>query len=290
MIFTDGTFLDLSRKFTWRNEDRRKIISFLKEELNDQSKKVLEVGCGNGIITKSFAQQALNSTFIGIDIQGDLIDQARRECDLENLTYETVDFCKEEYENEYDVIYSHFLLVDCKQADKILENMYKALKIGGTICCFEPFYQTDGLNSYMPFLNEKEKSKLRELSRELLIDIPRKNGISRDYAASIPNRFYAMRLSHIEIEIIPTYELSEKYDVYRKRFILSQAKEIMKDRQAYREKIYTSKLYSQLTQEQLDDYCNIQLKIVEEIVSNPKAFFSYRIFSAGSMLAIKGVR
>ena len=50
------------------------------------------------------------------------------------------------------------------------------------------------------------------------------------------------------------------------------------------------KVYSQLNQEQKDDYCEIQLKIVEEIVTNPKAFFSYRIFSAGSMLAIKGVK
>ena len=289
MIFTDGTFLNLSRRFTWREKEISKILSFLKEEL-EQPKKVLEVGCGNGIITKGFAKLAANCTFTGIDLQEDLITQARRECDLENLTYENVDFCKGEYKKEYDIIYSHFLLVDCKEPDNILENMYRGLKKGSIICCYEPFYQTDGLNSYIPFLSETEKSKLRELSRVLLIDIPRENGIYRDYAVSLPNRFYSLGLNNIEIEIIPTYELSEKYDVYRKRFILSQAKEIMKDKQVYREKICSGKLYSQLNQEQKDDYCEIQLKIVKEIVTNPKAFFSYRIFSAGSMLAIKGVK
>lgn len=106
-----------------------KIISELKLR-GDES--VLDLGCGDGVLTSQFAEILPNGFVLGIDASQGMIDEAGK-IKKHNLRFETSDINKINFTNEFDLVFSNAALHWIKDHELLLSNVYKSLKKGGII-------------------------------------------------------------------------------------------------------------------------------------------------------------
>lgn len=114
---------------THQKEWGQKIVNDLNLNGNE---RVLDLGCGDGEITLQIAQYVPNGEVIGIDASKGMIDAAV-EKKKGNLKFNLMDINELSYENEFDVIFSNATLHWIKNHEKLLENVYRALKPKGRI-------------------------------------------------------------------------------------------------------------------------------------------------------------
>jgi ubiquinone/menaquinone biosynthesis C-methylase UbiE len=110
----------------------------LRQKL-DQGAKLLEIGCGRGVLLTQLAQAFGNSTFVGVDPDGHGIDAARnkiaqmgvgeRVC-VENMGGEDL-----QYEEEFDLVLMVVSLHEVRPEvrHRVVEKAYRALKSGGQV-------------------------------------------------------------------------------------------------------------------------------------------------------------
>jgi 2-polyprenyl-3-methyl-5-hydroxy-6-metoxy-1,4-benzoquinol methylase len=293
MIFTNSLLLQYSRQFTWGDENRNKIVNFMMEDYESQREdSILDFGCGNGIITRILADKSDGFHIVGADIQKELIEEAQREQDFfkgkRKVEYITKDLKDVSTMDSYDLVYSHFFLVDCMLPELMFRNMLTLLKKGGRLCCFEPIYQIDGLNMYLPFLSATDKAALMEIQKYILLEIPRKKGIKRDFATQLAELFLKNNLTNIKIELITSYEIIHKYSFERKRYIVLNSNRLLKSKDNYKNQLYTNPLFSQLSELQRKNLFEIEVKIAEMVIKNPEYIFNSCCFMCGQMMAIRG--
>ncbi|NPV51324.1 MAG: methyltransferase domain-containing protein [Candidatus Methanofastidiosum sp.] len=106
-----------------------KIISNLKLKDNEA---VLDLGCGDGALTKQIACLVPKGKVLGIDSSEGMISTAK---DLEggNLSFQKMDINLISFRGRFDLIFSNATLHWIKDHKKLLENCYNALKPGGSI-------------------------------------------------------------------------------------------------------------------------------------------------------------
>jgi 2-polyprenyl-3-methyl-5-hydroxy-6-metoxy-1,4-benzoquinol methylase len=96
---------------------------------------ILDLGCGPGLYTEIMAERGHKVT--GIDFSKNSIDYARNEAIRKNLDIKYVnqsylDLCEE---NMYDLImmiFTDFGVLVPQERETLLQNIYRALKPGGT--------------------------------------------------------------------------------------------------------------------------------------------------------------
>jgi len=87
--------------------------------------RVLDLGCGDGVITKQL--QALGVDVLGIDQSPDMIAAARkRGCDARVMDGEALEFAC-----EFDAVFSNAALHWMTRADNVISGIDRALKPGG---------------------------------------------------------------------------------------------------------------------------------------------------------------
>ena len=94
--------------------------------------KILDLGCGDGVITAKLAEKVPNGSVLGIDASEGMITTSRK---LHNkkLKFLMMDINRIDFEEEFDIIFSNATLhwiIDHKQ---LLQNCYKALVPSGRI-------------------------------------------------------------------------------------------------------------------------------------------------------------
>jgi 2-polyprenyl-3-methyl-5-hydroxy-6-metoxy-1,4-benzoquinol methylase len=134
-----------SRSLDVRNQ-RRCCYILDRMELNAET-KILEIGCGTGELSHMMAQKT-DCKILGIDICAPFIEQARKNFNLSNLEFKTLDFndadnlrkITAEYKFDY-VIGNGILHHLYYNLDESLSNIHSLLKKGGGIIFLEPnFY------------------------------------------------------------------------------------------------------------------------------------------------------
>ena len=107
--------------YKWNAEDDRKnsanqqrwareVIAKLELKGNE---KILDIGCGDRIITAEIASYLPNGSVLGVDISPEMIDFARNkfpDCDYPNLSFQCQDATKLNFHNEFDAIVSFYCL------------------------------------------------------------------------------------------------------------------------------------------------------------------------------------
>ena len=106
-----------------------KLISELKLEGNE---KILDLGCGDGVLTEQLSLAVPNGNVLGIDASAGMIKTAEKIV-KNNIKFQKDDINKIKYQNEFDVIFSNAALHWIKDHKKLLANTYNALKIHGII-------------------------------------------------------------------------------------------------------------------------------------------------------------
>jgi SAM-dependent methyltransferase len=97
----------------------------------------IDVGCGGGDVTTALARRVgPRGKVIGIDIDTTKIEIARREAEahgLGNLEFVVADIRDRKGEQEFDAVYSRFVLTHLPDPEDAIERFYRWLRPGGLV-------------------------------------------------------------------------------------------------------------------------------------------------------------
>jgi trans-aconitate 2-methyltransferase len=109
-------------------QDLLKHCSFIGDE------KILDIGCGDGKITKEIATQVLEGSVLGVDYSESMITFAKGAYPpkiYKNLRFEVKDAATLSYQQEFDIVFSFCCLHWVKDQLAALQNIYSSLKPNG---------------------------------------------------------------------------------------------------------------------------------------------------------------
>lgn len=116
---------------------------------------ILDLGCGDGVLTKILADNVGSGKVLGIDASIGMFNAAK-EIEGPNLSFKYLDINNLDYNEEFDLIFSNAALHWVKNHELLLDNCHKALKINGVI--------------RFNFAGEGNCSNFFEVVRKLIID------------------------------------------------------------------------------------------------------------------------
>jgi trans-aconitate 2-methyltransferase len=93
---------------------------------------VLDLGCGDGLLTRIIKDIIKDGYVLGIDSSTGMILKAK-EYKTENLEFKQLDINDIDFEDMFTIIISNAALHWVKDHNKLLRNCYKALKKGGVL-------------------------------------------------------------------------------------------------------------------------------------------------------------
>lgn len=94
------------------------------------NERILDLGCGDGLLTALLAERVPQGQVIGIDASPGMLTAARQ-LERPNLTFLLLDIDKIDFHSEFDVIFSNAALHWVSDHHRLLGNIYQALIPGG---------------------------------------------------------------------------------------------------------------------------------------------------------------
>ncbi len=94
--------------------------------------EVLDLGCGDGILSREIANLLPDGRVVGIDSSAGMMATAQSLA-MDRLTFKLEDINSLNYDAEFDVIFSNAALHWVADHERLLGNCYRALKSGGTL-------------------------------------------------------------------------------------------------------------------------------------------------------------
>jgi SAM-dependent methyltransferase len=138
------------------------------------SKKVMEIGSGNGYVLKGLSQ--LNYTLIGTEIYLDGLKNIRKR--LPNIELIQLNALQLPFQQEFDAIGSFDVLEHIEEDEQVMKNVYTALKNKGFFIITVP--QHPFLWSYIDeYAKHKRRYSRKELKEKLI-----RNGFEVKYIGS----------------------------------------------------------------------------------------------------------
>jgi len=111
--------------------------SVIEEDGKITGKKFLDVGSGGGNVALMAAKMVGETGHVtAIDFDAEIVRLAEAEAKSQNvlnIQYAVTDAYKIDYNGEFDIAYSRFLLSHLEKPEMVLNNMLKSLKPGGRI-------------------------------------------------------------------------------------------------------------------------------------------------------------
>ncbi|BCD62610.1 methyltransferase [Nitratiruptor sp. YY08-26] len=119
----------------WDKNDRRvqtakKVANAVKSCINEKNLKILDFGCGTGLV--SYELTNIADSITGIDTSPKMVEMFN----AKSTTPAIKAFCKDidEIEKKFDLIVSSMTFHHIKDIDAIIEKLRKKLQPGGIIC------------------------------------------------------------------------------------------------------------------------------------------------------------
>jgi trans-aconitate 2-methyltransferase len=107
----------------------KKILDDLPLEGNES---VLDLGCGDGTLTKQLSEMVPNGRVLGIDSAAAMIEVAR-DLEADNLSFRRLDINDMAFENEFDLVFSNATIHYVKDHERLLTRCAAALTQNGII-------------------------------------------------------------------------------------------------------------------------------------------------------------
>jgi len=117
----------------------QKRTELIFKQIKNNSSLILELGCGTGAITEYAAAESFFRRYLACDISFSALKIAKEKLtNFSKIDFECVNLTYLSYkDNAFDLIIGSSILHHVSLKDTIKE-VYRVLKIGGTICFFEP--------------------------------------------------------------------------------------------------------------------------------------------------------
>jgi len=109
-------------------EHGEKLVDILR---NMPCGKVLDIGCGTGVLTHKIAELA--EEVIGIDLSPAMVEKAKAM--YSGIEFIVMDACEMPWENYFDTVFSNAVLHFIREQDILLDNINKVLVPGGLFIC-----------------------------------------------------------------------------------------------------------------------------------------------------------
>ena len=168
---SEKVYLHSTRQNLWNND----YFEFLvKCEQNGYLQgDILDFGCGYGYLAQMLLPLVpKGSSYKGVDISEDLIDEAREIFSYSKETcFEVADLNEYELDSEYDIAICQAVLRHLTKPEDIMKKMIGAVKENGLVICIEPSRRMENAGIYIdnriydPFEND-DFLKQRWLSEE----------------------------------------------------------------------------------------------------------------------------
>ncbi|TFG24012.1 MAG: class I SAM-dependent methyltransferase [Promethearchaeota archaeon] len=100
------------------------------------SEKILEIGCGNAMLTIELAKKNMNGTITAVEVSQEMIAQAKANIAthrISNIEIIHGDAIQINYQDEFDAIYSNSAIHWIKNLELMYEKLFNALKKDGRI-------------------------------------------------------------------------------------------------------------------------------------------------------------
>lgn len=146
----EGERLEVGRRYMYRPE----FIPLLTEYLGARpGTRILDVGCGSGFLTRLLARALEGVQIVGLDADEELIAQARRELQREDLDDRVEVVCGDAYQlpfadESFDMVTSHTVLCIMSDPAAGLREQIRVIRKGGVVSAVVCFCHTDGLPHY----------------------------------------------------------------------------------------------------------------------------------------------
>ncbi|MFL0166693.1 class I SAM-dependent methyltransferase [Candidatus Clostridium helianthi] len=150
----------------------------------EKGMKVLDIGCGNGALTKKISD--MGADVIGMDASGEMLEIARR--NYPELIFIQDDAVKFTLNEQVDAIFSNAVFHWIDNQDGLLDSIYNSLRINGSLVCeFGGYGCTETIHS-----NLQKAFEARELDYKRTFYFPtideytpilKKHGLQTVYAA-----------------------------------------------------------------------------------------------------------
>ena len=117
----------------------------LKEIMTSPGTQIADIGCGQGISTRSMAFNFPNAQVLGVDYHDESIEKAKKEIAASKLTnadarvIDSHKWADEEEQESYDVVTMFDCFHDMSDPEGVAAEALKALKPGGKIFLIEPY-------------------------------------------------------------------------------------------------------------------------------------------------------
>lgn len=97
-----------------------------------QDARILDLGCGDGLLTAQLAARVPQGFVLGLDASAGMVAaaQSRRQ---HNLKFEQVDINNLAFADEFDLVFSNAALHWLKDHHRLLAAVYRSLKAGGQV-------------------------------------------------------------------------------------------------------------------------------------------------------------
>ena len=94
---------------------------------------VLDIGCGNGVVTAEIAKLLSGGYVLGIDVSEEMLSFAREHFSSSNVSFKQMGAPELNFESEFDLVVSFACLHWVKDQSTVLMGIKKALKPGGRV-------------------------------------------------------------------------------------------------------------------------------------------------------------
>ncbi len=110
--------------------------AFLEPFLASNPARVLDLGCGTGILTRHVASRLPEAEVLGVDLDESRLAFARQHGGIENLRFEKCDFRYLPFEDEsFDLVFSRFVLIFVPDPGGAIQEMVRVTRPGGSVVC-----------------------------------------------------------------------------------------------------------------------------------------------------------